>query len=165
MVVNYQNGKIYKMEGGGKTYIGSTCLTLAQRKASHISHSKETKTNVAYNWFGNLGWDNVNISLICDYPCNSKKELTAKENEIMNDYPDCLNTRSSSGKNKKKRADYVRHYNNEYLKTHPEYRKRQSEKAKIRNREEIVCECGELTSKGNLSRHKKSKRHTDLVGK
>ena len=35
MVVNYQNGKVYKITGGGLTYIGSTTVPLSRRLAKH----------------------------------------------------------------------------------------------------------------------------------
>ena len=44
MVVNYQNGKIYQMTSpSGKVYIGSTCESLAVRKAKHKAHYNKWK--------------------------------------------------------------------------------------------------------------------------
>ena len=46
---NYQNGKIYKLVNteGTLTYIGSTCQTLARRKAKHHSNYKCWKNGKA----------------------------------------------------------------------------------------------------------------------
>ena len=85
MPVNYQLGKIYKMESpSGLLYVGSTCEpTLARRLAGHKKHFYDWKNGIArfvtsYKLFEE-DEENVNIILIENYPCNSKDELTARE--------------------------------------------------------------------------------------
>ena len=81
-MVNYQQGKIYKIVANGQTYIGSTCEpTLARRLAYHKSHYKSwMRSKVNYiTSFRVLYEDNPEIVLIESYPCNSKDELIARE--------------------------------------------------------------------------------------
>ena len=64
MVVNYNNGKIYKIinENSETVYIGSTTQVLCQRYTRH--HHKA---------------QNHKIILIENYSCNSKEELCKRE--------------------------------------------------------------------------------------
>ena len=80
-MINYQNGKIYKITGGGLTYIGSTTLKLNQRMAHHKSDYKHhsgygTKNITSYAVFEH---PDVSMTLIEKYPCNDKEELVARE--------------------------------------------------------------------------------------
>ena len=80
-MVNYQNVKIYKITGGGLTYIGSTTLKLNQRMAHHKSDHKHhsgygTKNITSYGVFEH---PDVSMTLIEKYPCNDKEELLARE--------------------------------------------------------------------------------------
>jgi hypothetical protein len=86
-MVNYQNGKIYKIECliTGEYYIGSTCEpTLAQRLTKHVSSCKQWKigkpTTTSFNI---LKRGNYKIYLIELYPCNSRDELHKREGEVI----------------------------------------------------------------------------------
>jgi ribosome-interacting GTPase 1 len=91
-MVNYQNGKIYKIESnlGNKIYIGSTTKDyLSQRMDKHRKDFKEwvNKKNSSrriphlrsFDIFEEYGLENCKIILIECCPCNSKDELVAKE--------------------------------------------------------------------------------------
>ena len=87
-MVNYQKGKIYKIEShlGDKIYIGSTTKDyLSQRIDSHRSQYKrfkdcKTAGNVSvYEIFDEYGVENCNIILIESYPCDSSDELHSRE--------------------------------------------------------------------------------------
>jgi hypothetical protein len=82
-MVNYQNGKIYKIECNqtGKIYVGSTTKkTLAMRLAQHVYNFKNniycTSSEVLEN-------GNYDIILIESVPCNNKDELFKKEREYI----------------------------------------------------------------------------------
>ena len=96
-MVNYKLAKIYKLENDeGKIYIGSTCEpTLARRLAGHKQLFK--RFNEGTGWFltsFNLAidnnFDNVDIILIENCPCNSKDELHAREAYYIKSL-DCVN--------------------------------------------------------------------------
>lgn len=78
---NYQNGKIYKLVSNvdNEFYVGSTVQPLAKRKGSHVKDGKRRSDTLVYQHFNNIGWDNVVIVLIENYPCNSKEELFSRE--------------------------------------------------------------------------------------
>ena len=82
-MVNYQNGKIYRIDclSTGKVYIGSTTKeTVAKRLAEHVSKFKQWKAGKSnYTSFQIIEQGNYKITLIELYPCNSKDELSRRE--------------------------------------------------------------------------------------
>lgn len=77
-MVNYNKGKIYKIISGQTNiiYIGSTTQQLCRRKAVHVA---EIKNNKNTNSREILQYDDSRIILIELFPCNSKDELSARE--------------------------------------------------------------------------------------
>ncbi len=47
-MVNYQNGKIYRMIVGGNSYIGSTVSTLSHRKGQHVAKARKYPERFLY---------------------------------------------------------------------------------------------------------------------
>lgn len=89
-------GIVYRLEGGGKFYIGSTTSNLKDRLKKHRAKSnEESSTNRAsYIHFKQIGWSNVNITPICEINVLSRKELLIKECEFIKIYindENCLN--------------------------------------------------------------------------
>jgi len=86
-MVNYANGKIYKIESilGDKIYIGSTTKEqLSMRMTSHRSDYKKWKNGKAkmttsYHLFDEYGVENCKIVLLENCPCESKDQLSARE--------------------------------------------------------------------------------------
>lgn len=78
----YANGRIYKLichrKGKNEIYVGSTCNTLAKRKAEH-KHAARHRSRRVYNYFNSTGWGSVKAIQLEKYPCVSKDELTARE--------------------------------------------------------------------------------------
>ena len=93
MVVNYQNGKIYKIEPingeEGDVYVGSTTNEhLSTRMGQHRTHYKQWKVGTkgmttSFILFDKYGVDACKIILIQSFSCNSKNELTSKEAEFI----------------------------------------------------------------------------------
>lgn len=79
-MVNYQNGKIYKivLDECDEIYVGSTTKTLSQRMSSHRAEAKKTPIP-AHSFINEYGWDKAHIILIEDYPCERKEQLNARE--------------------------------------------------------------------------------------
>jgi hypothetical protein len=89
-MVNYENGKIYKIvdNTNGDTYIGSTTQKyLVQRLSSHVYDAK-TNENVTSKQIILNG--DYNIILIENYPCKSKDELHARERHFI-ETMECVN--------------------------------------------------------------------------
>ena len=97
-MVNYENGKIYKIESniGDMVYYGSTTKSyLSQRMDTHRGHYKawlkgKGGHNRAYDLFEAYGIENCQIVLIESCPCESKDELTAREAHYIKT-KDCVN--------------------------------------------------------------------------
>lgn len=71
--------------------------------------------------------------------------------------------------NKETKNKYQKEYNKEYCENNKEkikeYYQNNKEKIKENNKEKITCECGSIICKGVLSKHKKSKKHFNLMKK
>jgi len=90
-------GRIYRLEGYEKFYIGSTTCELKYRLKKHKSKSNENvakNTNV-YKYFRNIGWENAKMILIKEFEISDRKELLQHEKDeivkVKSD-PNCLNT-------------------------------------------------------------------------
>lgn len=95
--MDYENGQVYKLQCNcGHYYYGSTCLSLDKRLSSHKNQSDYHKDRKVYKHIFDCGWDAVEIVLVEKYPCETKDELIAKEDEYIRKHRDddkCLNTR------------------------------------------------------------------------
>ena len=91
-MVNYQNGKIYKIVSNTDDdicYVGSTTNKyLCQRMTKHKNNYKvwkngKTNNTSSYELFEKYGFENCRIELLELVPCNSRDELTKKEAEYI----------------------------------------------------------------------------------
>ena len=89
----YSKGKVYKLCNSvdDKEYVGSTILSLPQRKAAHKTDAKKALKRPVCKHFNEIGWTNVNIVLIENYPCSSMEELTARERKWIDQLKPVLN--------------------------------------------------------------------------
>ena len=188
MTVDYQKGKIYTIRcrtDDTMIYIGSTTQSLAKRWGGH----KTNMNTLIYRTINN-DWDNWYIELYELYPCSCKIELERKEGEIIRligtlNYNIAGRTKSEYNnenidkvRERKKiyyieNIDKLREINKKYRDENPDKEKERQELYRAENRdilndkkkEKITCECGCLTSKNNLYRHLKTKKHIDLINK
>jgi hypothetical protein len=112
---NYQLGKVYKLVNNvdDKIYVGSTCHSLKRRKQEHKDKSKISPNTLVYRHIVNIGWDNVDIVLIEDVPCNSKEELWQRERYYTELYNSELNTlRPITSVEEKRETRQIYHQNN-----------------------------------------------------
>jgi len=113
---NYQEGKIYKITAGDKTYYGSTTLTLATRFRCFRNSKKYYSCSVL------LTLPDCKISLVEMYPCETSFDLKMRERWWC-DNNECINEISpirTDAENK----DYHKKYNSSYQRKTPQ--KRQS---------------------------------------
>ena len=86
-MVNYQNGKIYKISSvvGNVCYYGSTCEKLNIRYYKHkYNYKKFQEGNKLYvSSYEVLKYEDNIIELVENFPCNTKKELHIKEGEYI----------------------------------------------------------------------------------
>ena len=156
---DYQQGKIYTIRcktDDTLIYVGSTIQPLAKRWGTHKVKSKNHQNRLIYQTINN-DWDDWYIELHSLYPCNSKEELCKKEGEIIREIG-TLNIKIEGRTKKEYREDHkeeIKKWFNDNKEYWKEYRKEYNIK--------ITCECGCITIKDNLNRHKKSKKHINWV--
>jgi hypothetical protein len=161
---NYQNGKIYKIISyqTDDIYIGSTCELLCKRLASHKADFKswnygKQKYITSYEL---LKYEDHQIILIENYPCNSKEELTAREayhirnTKCVNKFIPCRTMKEYYEDNK----EHLKQYN-------LEYKEKNKYVIKQYRIQKYICECGRELSIDSKSKHKKSKHHIDHLNK
>ena len=111
-VDRYKNGKIYQLLCiDGHYYYGSTVQRLYERLSTHKNLSK-TDNTVLYNHINTIGWDNVSMELVENYPCETTQQLRAKEDEYITQSKDdslCLNV-NRAYVSKDERKEKVKEY-------------------------------------------------------
>jgi hypothetical protein len=125
----YENGKIYKLQfTDGHFYIGSTCVELSKRLYYHKCKINKTETDnhPMFQKWRIEGRNSVEIFLIEAFPCNTKNELEAKENEYIlkhKDDPKCFN---------RKRAIADPDYNKKWEAAHPGRKQEYNNRPEVR---------------------------------
>jgi len=195
--VDYSKTLIYKIvcknpdiEG---IYVGHT-TDLKSRKNCH-----KTRCNCQTQKFHNLyvyeyirnngGWDNWDMLVIEEYPCENMYEACLRERHWLETLHANLNTTIPSRSKKERKKTYnelhkdeIREYRKEYREANKEiisqkakeYSKKNRDKINENKRknyhknkekilEKIVCECGAEISRGSLSRHCKRTQHLQYL--
>lgn len=165
-MVNYNNGKIYKLvdNTNNNIYYGSTCQKLKDRKGQH------KKDYLAY-LRGNRGYrksydiiknNNYKIELVELFPCNEKKELLIREKHYIKNNI-CINKNIPSRTAKEWYVDNKDEYSKKCKTWYENNKERKKIKAQLRyeklKQEMFHCKCGEYISKytyqyGNRTKHK-----------
>jgi hypothetical protein len=134
METKYNNGKIYKLVcDDGSYYIGSTIQKLNLR-FNHHKEAAKTGTSVVYTYINSIGWDNVKIELIEDYPCTVKSDLNKREEYYIDKSKSdnlCLNVKRaylSEEKRKEIVQKYYEKHKEEIIENHREYNELNREK-------------------------------------
>jgi len=195
--INYQKSLIYKLCCNNTDikdiYIGST-TDFTRRKYDHKSNcNTTTKTEYNYKVYQfireNNGWDNWNMILVENFPCESKLELNKRERYWIETMESKLNCRIPSRtdkeyyndnrqviiENKKifyqDNKDKIKEYQKEYRDKNKELINENNKKYQIKNdnkikeqaREKVQCECGSIVSKDFLTKHRKRPKHLKLL--
>jgi len=177
-MVNYANGKIYKIEclTTGLIYVGSTTKErLSQRMVEHRKkYKRHLKGKYPYTTsFKVLENDNYITGLLESVNCNTKDELYAREGFYIKTL-NCVNkhmmgrTRQEYRQDNKEQIQEQRkqYYQNniEHKKEYDkQYRETKNEQIKKRQSEKFICECGCQYSYSAKARHIKSIRHQNFV--
>ena len=112
-MVNYANGKIYKivctLPDIDDIYVGGTATRLSRRMCCHRSEARRTKCNSkVYQFMRKYGVENFKIELLEEYPCKSRKELGKREQHWIDTLKPSLNTANATSH----RKDVLKRYNN-----------------------------------------------------
>ena len=170
---DYNKGKIYAIvpkgvkleDANGNVYIGST-TDMTRRKSKHVCQFKlGISTSSSRNLFKQIGVDNCEFIILEHYPCNSRLELTIREQMYINANP-CVNEiRAFIDVETKKiqKKTLCKLYNEKHKSEKKAYDKLYAENNKHRRNESIKCECGCYIRRGDISRHKKRNKHINLM--
>jgi len=156
-MVNYQNGKIYKLidNTNGSIYIGSTTQSLSRRLDGHRGHYKHylNGTGRICLSFKIIQNNDYKIILICNCPCNNIEELHKIEQKYIDEY-ECINQNRAYLSKENRKEDMKQHRLNNL-----EYRKQQDKKKYELNKDKIKKQ---VMNNYKLNRDKKMKRMNEL---
>jgi len=181
---DYSKSKIYILRSSqtDKVYVGSTIQSLKERLRQH---KKSLKRGSCITSSKIVCYDDVEIVLLEDYPCNSKAELSKKEGEYIREL-NCVNIRVAGRtkeqyridnkeqtaktvkmyyeKHKDKILKYAKEYRNENKEKIAEYQRtykeKNKEKLQQKQKQEIFCyACKCNVRKYRLKRHQRTKKH------
>jgi len=186
--MDYKNGKIYRIvcNASGKQYIGSTTQPLSKRFSYHRKNYK-CYLNDSYCYvssFEILKNNDCEIVLIEDFPCETKDQLHKRERywierlvcvnrniptrTFKEYYTDNRNTFLERSKVRREtHKESIANYQKEYRQQNKEHIQEQTKKWKQNNKDKIhtrvVCECGTEIDKNNISAHRKTQKHRQLL--
>lgn len=188
-MVNYSNGKIYKIVSSqtNKVYIGSTTTPLCERLSGHRQRFRRWKLgkDCYLTSYDILKYDDARIVLICNFPCSNVEELHKKEQEIMDEYEDKVN-RNKAFPGFDTKEEYYQNYrvenceklrekNRLYREANPEklqkksqvYYEKTKETSAVKERKGELgqCECGFTGAKRHLLRHQATQKHIKAMEK
>ena len=183
-MVNYNNGKIYKIEPiceheEGEIYIGSTTKELlCQRMTAHRKDYNRWKNGkrcltTSFNLFEKYGIENCKILLLEEVNVNSNDELKAREAyyikilSCVNKYMPLRTKKEWENDNKElisQKKKIYREINRDIILGKQKFI-RESNKQKIREKakEIISCECGSCVRKDFKSKHMKTTKHIQYI--
>lgn len=176
---HYGNGKVYRLIGDNKTYVGSTTQSLAKRKSNHKKNFEHWMKGGSSQWcssFDILSGGNYDIFLIEECPCDNKEQLRARERYWI-EQTECINKIRRPIRTQEEREAYQKKYQEENEAQLKEYRKRRYEECDKQEKkrvdaeyynnkkdqllEKITCECGSVVAKCGITRHKKTAKHVN----
>jgi predicted GIY-YIG superfamily endonuclease len=152
--IDYSKAVIYKIEHMEKPdllYVGST-TDFIRRKSEHKyicanSNVKNYNLKLYQMIRDNDGWESFKIMIIKEFPCESKIQLIMEEEKYRKELQTTLNSCRAYRTNDEKKQ-----YNIDY-----------HDKNKEKKNEKITCECGCISLKQNMIRHKKSLKHCQFI--
>tara|TARA_R110002020_G_scaffold475682_1_gene711690 strand:+ start:287 stop:850 length:564 start_codon:yes stop_codon:yes gene_type:complete len=181
---DYQQGKIYKIscKETGEIYIGSTVQIFNRRINNHLAKSNTCVSKHI------IERDNYEFELIEDYPCNTRRELHAREQYWIDNTENTINIHREY-ESKEAYLEHTKEYQKEYSKQYrngerreellnisrqyyQNHRARQNElnkqytlknidAIKAKKTEIIQCECGSYIQRAEKARHCRSRKHLD----
>ena len=179
-MVNYNNGKIYKIENNidNEIYIGSTTKQyLSQRMDNHRSNYKSWKSGkstkvMVFDMFDKHGIENCKIVLLELVNCNTKDELLAREafyikNLVcVNKYIPLRTQKEYYNDNIEKLLEHKKQYYNDNKDKKKKYYNDNKEKILEErkqyyndNKKKYTCACGKMICINYKSSHEKSIIH------
>ena len=180
-MVNYNNGKIYKIEdvAGNMCYVGSTTKEfLSKRMVNHRSSytswkSKQSNKVMVYDIFDAYGVENCRIVLIELYPCLTKDELGRREAYFIRTM-DCVNRNipcRTMKEYQRENIDNIKLWKKQYYEDNKDARLEQNFEYYKTKKDAIInkmmerknCKCGGTYTLCQKNRHYKTEKHLTNV--
>ena len=144
-------------------YVGST-KAFANRKYNHkLAYTNENDKRYNYKIYqtirANGGWDNWRMVCIHQQEVDNKRHAEKIEEQYRVELNGNMNTRRAFLSPEQKKEDY-KEYNKEYYEQNKDYYK---DYYKEYHNEKITCECGCEIRRGDLAKHKRTKKHIKLM--
>ena len=144
MKVDYSQAKIYKITNdfNNDIWIGTTCDTLIKKFSVHKAEAIRNvrKDCIIQKNIREHGFDRFRIQLIEDFPCDDVYQLRQRQGYYIREMK-AIN----------KYAD------------DKDYYEQNKEKINQIASEIVECDCGCSIRRDNLSKHKKTKKHLNLI--
>ena len=186
--VDYSKTTIYKIQHldiDELLYVGST-TDFTRRKAEHKrvcnnANGKKYNTKIYKMIRDNGGFDCFKMTIIKEFPCNNKQEALTEEDRCIREMKSNMNairtiipqeereiyTRLYYERNRnelvEKRKQYDRINKEKIAEYQLQYRQLNKDKLAQQQKQKITCECGSVILKYILSKHKRTKKHLDLL--
>ena len=159
-----------------KVYIGSTC-NFSNRKRVHKSNCnnpncKEYNYNVYRYIRENNGWNEWQMTIVKNFPCNNKSELEAEElktilefgfDNLLNKQQPTRTHKQYRIDNKERKKQYRIDNKEAILEQQKQYRIENKDKIKEKKKKKFTCECGGIYTQSNKARHFKTKKHLKYI--
>jgi len=183
-MVDYTKSKIYKITCNitGLTYYGSTVNPISKRISQHRTKFKAGNLKCSSRQV--LVGGDYDYSLVEEFSCENKDQLHKRERFYIENN-DCVNKqipgrtlREYNEQNKDKisanskkyheqnkdkisaqRKEHYEQNKDKILAHNKEYFEQNKDNISTQRNTKVTCECGSVVAHGNLSRHKKSKKH------
>jgi hypothetical protein len=173
-MVNYANGKIYKIEhvsGEGDVYIGSTTKEyLSQRIDKHRSCYKQWKAGKrchirSFDLFEKYGVEHCRIVLLEAVLANSKDQLLARESFYIRSL-ECVNKVIPDRSKAEYYTDNREKINQRAKDFYADNREKVLQKMKEKyTKEKYTCVCGSIIIIVNKYQHERSEKHKKFIEK
>ena len=153
----YKNGKVYKLvnDVDDEIYIGSTCNPLCKRICGHRADAKRKPEQPVYRHLNTIGWPNVHIILIENYPCDNVEQLRSRERYYIDLLKPVLNKVIPNRTDKEYRSDNI-----DKIK---EYRMANKDKIKEYYAIKYICLCGSNINTYQKAKHEQSTKHKKFI--
>jgi hypothetical protein len=168
-MVNYQDGKIYKITAGcNLPYIGSTITTLSRRFAKHKTDKKfylnHQKTNKCAS-FDLLEYHDCKIELLELFPCESKRMLEMRERYWFDILPNINIKKPFISKEETSIIHKLNYENNKemILKKQKEYARLNIDTIHQKKNKSYDCACGLHYTHSNQWRHFRTIKHLNFL--
>ena len=164
-------GKVYKITGKGKSYVGSTTKDLKHRLQIHFHNCLDTtgrRDSTLYKFIRENGTDHFTIELVEEYTYETPKELRAREQHWIDELKPELNMfRAIANPNyeqecrdkeerRQRSKQFYHDHRQEALEYRKKYREEHREEINKMKAEKMTCKCGCEIVKGYYLGHVKT---------